>query len=283
VGSQDSQLDELEVDAGAELEAELDAALDKEAEALGMDPEAPYANEQEMIRQWQRDPTMDGFDQLHAAHQPLINSASSRYMRSTTLPKAAVKAFAVQRYTHALQTYNPDKGTQFKTYLYKEMQRVGRYLQSYQNVGRIPEQRAALIPLFESADASLRDTLGREPTNIEMADEMLLSAADVADMRKERITPKVVGTLRKELRQDLTAELPGGSQEMAGDSNMRRQIVFLHGSLNPEQQLVLEHTYEGFGRAIELDDAKLGKVIGMSPQKIRSIKSQIKKKVDRFW
>ena len=283
MASRANSLQGLEDDAGVELDAELDAELDKVAEDLGLDPEDPYGNEQEMIREWQRDPSMEGFDKLHAAHAPLINSASSKYMRSTTLPKSAVKSFAIQRYTHALQSFNPDKGTQFKTYLYKEMQRVGRYLQSYQNVGRIPEQRAALIPLFESSHASLKDTLGRDPTNIEIADEMLLSAGDIADLQRQRITPKIVGTLRKELRADLTAELPGGRAEMAGDSNLRRQIVFLHGSLNPEQQLVLEHTYEGFGKQVELDDARLSEIVSMSPQKIRSIKSQIKKKVDRFW
>lgn len=277
--SQDEQIIEIDI----EIDDELNAWLNKAAEEAGLDPADPYGGELEMIQRWQQNPTPEDFGQLYNLHQPLIYRATEGYMRSTTLPKAAVRGFAVRRYTDALQGYDPTRGAQFKTYLYREMQRVGRYLQKYQNVGRIPEDRSGLIPLLQQSENSLKDILGRPPTDPELAEEMLLGAKDIADLKKQRITPKVVGTLRRELRHDLTAELPGGAAELEGDSKLRRQIVFLHGSLNPEQQLVLEHTYEGFGKPTTDDDFEVGKMTGMSPQKVRALKAQIKKKVERFW
>jgi hypothetical protein len=114
---------------------------------------------------------------------------------------------------------------------------------------------------------------------------MLLAAQDVADLKKKskHITVQNVGTLRQELRKDLTAEGDGPAVEVGGDSNIRRQAVFLHGSLNPDQQLVLEHTFEGFGKPIITDDAELAQAINLSPQKVRAIKAQIRKKVEQYW
>ena len=96
-----------------------------------------------------------------------------------------------------------------------------------------------------------------------------------------KITPKIVATLRKELLKDYLAEAPGGEAVYAEDSDLRRQIVFLHGSLNPEQQLVLEHTFEGFGKPIFDDPMDLAKHTKMSPQKVRALRKQIQKKVER--
>jgi uncharacterized protein YcgL (UPF0745 family) len=59
--------------------------------------------------------------------------------------------------------------------------------------------------------------------------------------------------------------------------------VFLHGSLNPEQQTVLEHTYAGFGKPVIVDPMDLSKEIELSPQKIRAIKKQIAKKLQRYY
>lgn len=268
-----------------DVDAELEEWLRKQAAEDGIDIEEPYAGEAEAIQRFQQSPNMEDFEFLHNAHKPLINAASYRYLSSTTLPKAAMKGFALQRYTHALQTFDPNRGRQFKSHLYQEMQRLGRYAQKYSNVGRVSEGRAGMIPLLQETELALRDTLGRTPTDVELADEMLLAAQDVADLQKKmkHITPKNVGTLRKELRVDLTAELAGGETELQGDSRIRREAVFLHGSLNPEQQLVLEHTVEGFGKPIIEDDIQLASTLNMSPQKVRAIKGYIRKKIERFW
>lgn len=272
------------VDDTNEIEAALAEDLEKFAAEQGMDPTDPYGGELEMIKQFQQSPSPELFEQLHNAHAPLINAASYRYVSSTTLPKAAVKSFALQRYAHALQTYDPNRGAQFKTHLYREMQRLGRYTQKYSNIARVgSEERAGLIDLLQTTEQTMRDNLGRPPTDTELSDEMLLASQDVAALKDKmkRITPKNVGTLRKELRPDFTAELAGGEAEMAGDSRVRRQAVFLHGSLNPEQQLVLEHTFEGFGKPVIEDDVELANTVNMSPQKVRAIKGQIRKKIER--
>ncbi len=282
MASLDDRHDELE-DEEFDVDAELAAWLRKEALEQGIDPADLYAGEGEVIKRWQEAPNPEDFEWLYNTHQPLIFRAGERYLRSATVPKNAVKGSLLRGYVEALETFDPTRGTKFSSHFYNGVGRTGRYLQRYTNVGRIPEERGGLISLLQSREAELKDTLGRMPTDHELSDDMLLSAQDVADLKTKKISPKIVGTLRHELRQDLTAEATGGNVEVDRDSKLRRQIVFLHGSLNPEQQLVLEHTFEGFGKPVIEDELQLAQQLNLSPQKVRALKSQIKKKVERFW
>jgi len=278
VDSLDDQIDD-----DFDIEVEFAAWLEKEAAAQGLDASDLRAAELEVIKRWQENPNPDDFEWLYNAHQPMIFRAGERYIRSATVPKNAVKGSLLRGYVEALETFDPTKGAQFISHFYNGVGRTGRYLQKYTNVGRIPEDRAGLINLMQSRENELREQFGRPPTDTELADDMLVSAQDLALLKNRKITPKLVGTLRKEIRPDMVAEMAGGSVELHRDSDMQRRIVFLHGSLNPEQQLVLEHTFEGFGKPVIEDDMQLAQQINLSPQKVRALKAQIRKKVERFW
>jgi DNA-directed RNA polymerase specialized sigma subunit len=271
---------------GFDIDVELDDWLDKQAAEQGIDPQDMRATERDLIARWQQNPNADDFETLYNLHQPLIfgNPKSRGMIQSTNMPKNAVKSSLLRGYVNALKTYDPSRGAQFGThFLGQWIGRTGRYLQRYSNVGRIPEERGGLIDLLQKRHADLQDQLGRPPTNDELSDDMLLAKQDIASLRDKKISPKIVGTLRKELRADWTAESAGGEVEGDADSKLRRQIVFLHGSLNPEQQAVLEHSFEEFGKPVSNDPNEVGQWTGMSPQKVRAIKAQIAKKVERFW
>lgn len=264
-----------------DIDAELAAWLEKEAAENGLDPSDPYGSELEVIRRFQQNPNPEDFETLYNAHRPLINSAS-RIAGASTLPKAALHGEAIKHYTDALMTWSPERSA-FSSWVFSKMRRLGRYSGKYSNIGKVPEERATLVPLLQQTESNLQEQLGRPPSDHELADEMLMAAQDVASLKAHRITPKVVGTLRREMRKDLTAEQAGGEAVLSQDSQLRRKVVFLHGSLNPEQQLVLEHTFEGFGKPVIEDDAQLAQQVNMSPQKVRAIKAQIRKKVERYW
>lgn len=274
-------LDDREED--FDVDAALNEWLDKEAAEQGIDPQDLYADELEVIQRWQRDRDPQDFRWLYDRQQPLIYNAGRRYIQSTTLPKAAVKSSMLRSYISALDSFDPSRGRQFSSHLTQWMGRTGRYVQKYSNVGRIPEDRSWLIDTLQKRETVLNDMLGRPPSDTELADDVLLAAQDIADLRDRKITPKMVATLRRELRKDYLAEAAGGEATLGADSDLRRQVVFLHGSLNPEQQLVLEHTFEGFGKPIIDSPEELSKQINMSPQKVRALRKQIQKKVMRYW
>jgi len=259
------------------------AEIEKDAAPGPGDLGAMRAEELEVWKRWKQQPTTEDFGWLHQRHKGLIYKAQERNLKTTTLPKAAVVSDGLRQYITALQSWQPQKGA-FSTHLNQIMQHNGRYLQKYQNIGKIPEERGRMIGLFQNRLAHLRETLGREPSNAELADDMKASMAEVAELNRSarKLTPAMVGTLRREVRRDLNQDQPGGQVQLEA-SPLLDHLVFLHGSLSPEQQLVLEHTYQGFGKPVIEDPVALGPVIGLSPQKIRSLKKQIADQVNRYY
>ena len=233
---------------------------------------------------WRQNPNPQDFEWLYNSHQPVIYRAGERYLNSTTLPKAAVRSDMLRQYITALGSYDPQKGASLSTHIHTAMQHTGRYLAKYQNVGKIPVDRASLIGLFQNRLGHLREQLGREPSNAELADDMKASMAEVAELSRtmNKVTPKTIETLRGEVRRDLLSEAPGGEAHLES-SPLLDHLVYLHGSLSPEQQVVLEHTFGGFGKPVIEDPVQLSPVIGLSPQKIRAVRKQIAGRVMKYY
>ena len=262
---------------------DIDEALNAELDKLAAEYEDPYGDELEAIKKWQDGEAPEDFNFLWNRHQPLIYRAGERYLRSTTLPKTAVQSSLKRSYVQALRSYDPDRGRQFKSHLYQWAGRTGRYVQRYSNVGRIPENRSWLIDHLQRTESDLTDRLGRPPSDTELSEQVMISAKGLAELRERKITPDMVSTLRQELRADHLDEARLEPTTVYQDSPVQRQIVFLHGSLNPEQQLVLEHTFDGFGKPVIEDAEQLARTINMSSQKIRAIRRQIQRRVERYY
>lgn len=262
-------------DVDFDVDAALEAWLDKEAAAAGIDPRARNERDLGLWRQWKTSKNPQDFQALHDAMAPIIygNQFAKRSLSSTTLPVAAVRGELFQNFHSAVARFNPEVGMALASYVTQETRHTGRYLTRYQNIGKIAGTRSDMIGLLQNREAALRESLGREPTTSELADDMLANRDDA--MRAEKITPKAVDTLRRELRRDLMTEGSAGDPGQNTAGEYRDRLVFLHGSLNPEQQLVLEHSFPDFGKTVIEDPMELGKALKMSPQKVRAIKKQI--------
>ena len=273
----DSQVEE-------DLERELEEWLTKQAAAEGISRDDLKQQEMESWQRWRANPNPEDFSWLLNSHQPLINSATNRYVASSNLPKAAIKGQIMRRYVKAIDTYDPTRGAQLSTHItYGLGRQMDRYMQRYSNIGRIPEDRSWLIGTLKQREAELSEIHGRPPSDAELADDVLISMPDLSALRQKTVTPKMVGTLRRELRSDFLAESAGHEGTLAGNSMVEQQAAFLHGSLNPDQQLILEHTFSGFGKPVIEDPLQLGKALNMSPQKVRGLKKQIEKKLDYYY
>lgn len=261
------------VDSQAEqklLEEEWEAEMDKIAAVKGIGREQFKLQEIQALQRWQKDENPQDFEFLYDNHQKMIDRAGNRYMRSLQLPKAAVRSDMLRNYIGALKSYNPEKGTQISTHVTTHMQHTGRYLQKYQNIGKIMSTRVQHVGEFQRVNAMLAEQLGREPSTSEIADEMTLS-------------PKEIETLRREIRKDVMAEGKGGDISTE-NSRLQDRLYFTHGSLNPEQQAVMEYTEGMFGRpALGNDVDAISKELRLSPQKVRALKKQIWRKVERYF
>lgn len=265
-----------------EIDAELTVWASKQAEEQGLTPEEARRQEQERElehwKQWKVDPTPESFQQLYDSHAKIFGDVGKQYKSQSTLPRAAIKSNMLYNYIQALHTFDPAGGRKLSTHVIENMQHTRRYITRYRNIAKIPHDRGKLVGLFDNRYGALKESLGREPTNQELADDMLTSGDEVA----KNLTARTVGTLRKERQRELMAEAPGGDVgQTAQDTQVADRIKFLYGNLNPEQQLVLEHMFPDWGRPVIDDPQQLAPVIGMSPQKIRAIKKQIGDRLTR--
>lgn len=253
-----------------EFEDAWDAEMEKNAAAMGWNPYEYKNQELAAIQRWQTDKNPQDFEFLFGNHQKMIDRAGNRYLRSLQLPKAAVRSDMLRQYINALETFDPGKGAALSTHVTTHMQHTGRYLQKYQNIGKISSTRTQLIGEFQRVSAELAEELGREPSTNEIADEM-------------SIAPKEIETLRKELRKDIVSEGAGGQQTVE-QSRILDRLYFTYNSLNPEQQSVLELTEGMFGQpALGHDAQAIGDKLSMSPQKVRAIKKQIWRRVEKYF
>lgn len=276
-------LDDIE---GPDLtDAEVEVEMEKLAFGMPTDErKVVQQHEFELWKKWKAEPTADNFEPMYASHQKIIQTLSGRSFGTTTLPKAALKSHILRSYIKAVETYEPGKAA-LTTHVWNNVKhaRVGRMMAKFQNIGRIPEDRARLIPLLQNRESALTEQLGRIPSATELSDDMMMSVKDIDELQKTKISPRIVTTLRRELRSDRVTEMPGGESAPSMTSDMQDRITYIHGELSPEHKLVLEHTFEGWGKPIITDAMELSQVIGLSPQKIRAIKSQIAKKVEKYY
>jgi len=216
---------------------------------------------------WRKDQNGEDFKYLLDSFRPLMFAQGRRYLQTAQLPRSAVEADMVQHFHRALETYDPTKGAQMNTHIWNHLQHTGRFLRTYQNIGKIPEPRARQIGRFQARSAVMEENLGREPTTIELADDL-------------KIPMKEIELLRRELRRDILVDEATSGLSMTSDSTPKalEQIQFLHMELNPEQQLILEHTYGMYGRQAMDNNEDIARIVGMTPQKVRAIKRQIAKR-----
>lgn len=203
--------------------------LMKEA-APASDLKKTREQEHQLLYAFKKSPSKETFMPLYTSFKPWIMKAAQRNMFGSPIPQAAHMAYAAQAFLDATRTYDPSKGT-FHQHAFNTVSNKGKRLNlSYQNIGYIPESRATKYQAYQTAQYLLQEQLGREPSAIELADEMALPVTEV-----ER--------LRKEVRQDLVMRddhIMKGPAFAQSDKALQlaRDIQY---DLIPKHRVVLEH------------------------------------------
>jgi DNA-directed RNA polymerase specialized sigma subunit len=230
-----------------------------------------------LLAAFKKDPSKETFTPLYQNYKPLIYSASRSNTFGSPLPASAHWAQATQSFLDATRTFNPSIGAPFHIYAYSTIQNKGKRLNlKYQNIGYIPEARATKYQLFNNTINLLREQLGREPSTLEISDELKWS-------------PKMVETMRKEIRTDyLMDEGKAEVHSLVKSDRAKQALQDLQYSLIPAHQLVLEHAVGLNGKAALLkpsggpDLNAISKATKLSVPKIRSALKTITRKYKQY-
>lgn len=198
----------------------------------------------------------------------LVNKQASVYMGRVQMPPEAIRAEFVKQLISGLKGYDPKRGTAISTYVTWHLKKAQRYVATYQNAARIPEERIWKIREFEMAKQDLIDTLHREPTDEELAAKLGWPERDVVlldtELRKDLSTSK--------FETDPTAVMPPKELEILK--------LFLY-ELKEEEQEVYRYL-TGLGRPKETEVLKLAEILGEPPHKVYRVRAGIVKKLKTY-
>jgi DNA-directed RNA polymerase sigma subunit (sigma70/sigma32) len=204
--------------------------------------------------------------------QPLFNQFAGaiekqvgQYAGRVNIPPSAIRANAQQNFVDAIRTFDPNKGVKLNTHVTWNLQKTKRFIAQNQNFARLPEPMIYRIGDYERAEDRLRHRVGRDPTIVEMADELKWPPAHVERMRKS-------------LRRDLSAnlfELDPSSLQVSRWSEVKSMIPY---ELTPQENAVFELLY----KRRQLSNNDIANRLNLSPSRVSKIKLNIANKVGRY-
>lgn len=227
---------------------------------------AKQQQELELWRDWKADPQPKKLEPLLESLQPLVHRKVNQF-KAAPVPQAAVHGFANQQVVKALNTYNPEKGTQLGSWVDWHLKKVRSFVVKHQNIGKIPDQRAYNITRFKTAKQELLEELGYLPDSLTLAEHLGWSQAEVGRMETE---------LRKDLVQSKNPE-PDTLPELSS-SRERDVLRYIHHDLDPEERTVFEYTLGMYGKP-KLSATAIAKEMKISLPKVSRIRRRIDEKL----
>lgn len=206
---------------------------------------------------------------LMKSFKPLINSEANKWAtRNRDIPPAAIRAEFNNQFVNALKTYDPNRGAALNTHIRHQLKKARRFVTTYQNPGRIPENRVYQIGQLQNAEQRLDEQFGRPATQLELSDELKWS-------------PKQVGILQQEIRK----ARPTGSFESDPSTYMpsrKSEILrMLPYDLSSEERQVFEYLH-GVGGKPRLGPGQIARKLKMSAPKVSRLKRSIAEKYSQY-
>lgn len=217
--------------------------------------------------EYKRSPTPDNRSKLLKRFDGVIQNQVNRWSgpvsRDVLLNEAkllAVKAF---------DSFNPNAGASLATHLTNQLLPLSRIVYTYQNAARMPENVTQKISTFNTANETLKLTLGREPTTDELHTELGWAASDITRIRDYN-------------HRDLVESGPA----LAGDFHRHNQddeddmlLGAIYFELTPQEKRLFEHT-TGYNGARVMKNPELMQVFGVTQPKLSYMKEQLRKRID---
>ncbi len=213
---------------------------------------------------WKTDPTPDNMANVITALGPTINAEVQRYPGSKPIIRGHAKTLTIK----AVKSYDPAHGAALRSWVVTQLQPLSRYNQQMRPL------RTSELAIRQAAEADrlrkeLSDTLGRDPSDGELADETGLSVARLRTLRK-RVKPTIYETAFESQDSEAASLLPGTVDTDKLD--MAEAIVY--DSINARDKIIYDLKVGRHGRAA-IPNHQIAKRLGVTPALISQRSAQI--------
>jgi len=217
---------------------------------------------------WKADRTPTTTGALLQAVNPLLTSMAARYDDSPNL-KGQAKLLAL----NAFDTYDPAKGT-LRNHLISHLSGLQRQSAKNDQIISIPERIVIDQSNLRNAEKELSDELGRDPTDIELANHSGVPLKRIGYIRKARHAINSSRFVDEAGEQYSPASAIPENNAMA---DVWQNIVY--HDLSPTDQLIMEHSLGLRGKPV-LENRALASKLGISAGAVSQRKAKIQQALD---
>jgi DNA-directed RNA polymerase specialized sigma subunit len=172
-----------------------------------------------------------------------------------------------------LNTYNPQQGT-LKTHLLSQLQSLRRASAQEQQIISIPEQVGLDYQHLVDAENELRDQLGRDPADSEIADRTGLSYKRLAHIRRSQGSVSEGSVLASNDGMGMPAtQIPGRDQEAEA------WVGFVYADLGPVDRVIMDYSL-GRNGTPKLGATEIAKRLGITPGAVSQRAAKIQQLLD---
>lgn len=219
----------------------------------------------EAFNNWKQNGDKTSLGLLMKQLHPIIYSQVER--ASGTLPKAALSAEAKKWTFKAIESYDPSKGASLSTHALNHLLKLRRMNYRFQNSARLPENMQLQYTHFHNGVSHLQETLGREPTDNEIAKHIGWS-------------PALVTRFKGSLYEDLVESVSQRPNEVTQFNENKFLMDHLMSKLDDQEKfLLLEANKMSAQQAADklgVNISRYNYLKGLLKNKILKIKEEIK-------
>lgn len=219
--------------------------------------------------EWLKDKSPANMSKVVDAFAPTINSEIMRYSGPKPLLRSRAKVLAVK----AVKSFDPMSGARLNSWIVTNLQPLARYSIKQRDI-QVPEVAARQAAEVSRVTEYLKDDLGRDPTDDEIADEIGISPKRVADVRKMAVPSVVSGSFDEAVDGDNSSSAP--AVETPSQVPYAQEAVYQ--GLSDTDKLIFDHLTGMHGKR-QLSGRDIAGMLGVSPsavsQRANAIAEQI--------
>jgi hypothetical protein len=213
---------------------------------------------------WKKSGSREDLGTLFNRMEPVIQKEVSRWA-SGPVARPVLNLEAKKISLNAFNSFDPNKA-KLNTHLTNNLKGLSRIVYTHTNPARMPEHQVLKLSTFTSAKQALEEQLGREPTALELGEDLAWS-------------PREVERYQGQLRTGYSTSqpLPPGFDRFDSDKVF---LEFVYNDLVDQDKIVFEHT-TGYGGKPILSAKDLIKKTKMTQGQISHSKRRIRTLVEK--
>jgi RNA polymerase sigma factor for flagellar operon FliA len=221
-----------------------------------------------------RAPTREELIQNHLGLVALTVARMSEVWLRGRLEREDAFSYGVAGLIHAVDNYDPTRGASFPTFALPRIR--GAILDAVRRADPLPRNLRRRVHQVDAALLELANTLGRWPTNVELAVRTGLSADEVRELRSRGGSAIIsLEGMTNDFSDDSQAWFQDGNEENDPDAAIERlatreTLVFCLRQLSPRDQRIVELRY---GQSMTFRD--IGDLLSLSESRVCQLHRRI--------